>query len=136
MEITELAEDFIEQSINCQPTRPGVRSHLTEHDCSGIPILVPDEIASAESITFFATENEIGRFLKPKLARFLLGQVAVLFLNFGRKRTLVLSQLGPDILKSREGLDAAKSVMLGDRLLQVGCHECLDNNSAGGVLLI
>src|SRR5205823_9581038 len=101
MEITEFAEDFIEQCINCESSRPGVRSHFAEHDCAGISILVSNEIASAESITFFPAKNQVGRFLKSKPPCFFLGQVTILFLNCRWEYALIFAQLGPDILESR-----------------------------------
>ena len=71
-----------------------------------------------------------------QLPRLFLGEVTVIFAQPLGDRLLVLAQLGRIVFEPGQSLHAAQTEVLRHRLLQVGCHESLDDHTARLVRLV
>src|SRR5439155_24706731 len=101
-----------------------------------VAILVANEIGATVPITLFTAENVKRRVCETKPPRFLFREIDIILSQLFWDCPLVLPELCADVLKAGQRFDTAQTIMLRDRLLQIGRDKSFDNHSARCVLLI
>ena len=66
----------------------------------------------------------------------MFGEMSIILSQLFRDRALILTQFRADVFEAGQCFDTAQSVVIGDRLLQIGSHESLDDYGARDVVRI
>src|SRR5215469_16798479 len=110
--------------------RFGISRYFAKHDYSAVAILIANEICPTITVTLFTAENVKRRVCEPKPPRFLFVEIGIILSQLFWNCPLVFTKLRADILESGQRFDTAQTVIIGDRLLQLGCDQSFDDHGA------